>query len=253
LIDLHCHIDLFPDPAAVLDGAEANGTFVLAVTTTPRAFEGNLRLVEGRRRIRVALGLHPELVAERHAEVDLFVDLLPRTAFVGEVGIDGSPRNRASLALQEKVFARIVDECSKIGGRVLSIHSRRAAGAVLDVLGSSATCGTPILHWFSGTLRELDRAVGAGCWFSVGPAMLRTPTGRRLASAMPKDRLLTETDAPFAQVSGKPMMPWDVSEAETVLAGFWGETEQQVRVRLRDNFRILATRASAMSVDPPGV
>jgi len=116
LIDLHCHIDLFPDPAAVLDGAEANGTFVLAVTTTPRAFEGNLRLVEGRRRIRVALGLHPELVAERHAEVDLFVDLLPRTAFVGEVGIDGSPRNRASLALQEKVFARIVDECSKIGG-----------------------------------------------------------------------------------------------------------------------------------------
>ena len=237
----------------VLDGAEANGTFVLAVTTTPRAFEGNLRLVDGRRRIRVALGLHPELVAERHTEIDLFVELLPQTAFVGEVGIDGSPRNRSSFALQEKAFVRIVDECARHGGRVLSIHSRRAAGGVLDVLGSATGFGTPVLHWFSGTMRELDRAVSAGCWFSVGPAMLESPAGRRLASAMPKDRVLTETDAPFAQLSGRPMMPWDVSQAEVGLADLWSETVQNVRSLLRDNLRLLATRASLLPVQGAGI
>jgi TatD DNase family protein len=250
LIDLHCHIDLYPDPAAVLDEAEKRGAFVLAVTTTPLAFQGNMDLVAGRQRIRVALGLHPELVAERHAEIDLFLDLLPRTAYVGEVGLDGSPRNRASFGRQERVFARIVEECARLGGRVLSIHSRRAAGCVLDILGSAPACGVPVLHWFSGTSRELERAVAAGCWFSVGPLMLATPAGLRLVSAMPADKVLTETDAPFAQVAGVPLMPWDVLDAEAVLAGLWGIAEEETRHRLRRNLLRLAKRATEMSVEP---
>ncbi len=250
MIDLHCHVDLYPDPVAVLDGAEKRGTFVLAVTTTPLAFQGNLDLVGDRRRIRVALGLHPELVAERHAEIDLFVDLLPRTAYVGEVGLDGSPRNRASFAKQERVFERVVGECARLGGRVLSIHSRRAASAVLDILGTTPTCGVPVLHWFSGTPRELERAVATGCWFSVGPLMLATPAGRRLVSAMPIDRVLTETDAPFAQAAGKPLMPWDVVDAEAALAGLWSLTQEETRHRLRQNLLALAKRATEMPVGP---
>lgn len=251
MIDLHCHIDLYPDPVAVLDEAEKRGAFVLAVTTTPLAFQGNLDLVAGRRRIRVALGLHPELVAERHDEIDFFVDLLPRTAYVGEVGLDGSPRNRASFGRQEQVFARIVKECARLGGRVLSIHSRRAAARVLDILGSAPACGVPVLHWFSGTSRELERAVASGCWFSVGPLMLATPAGRRLVSAMPADRVLTETDAPFAQVAGAPLLPWDVVDAEAVLAGLWGITGEETRHRLHQNLLNLAKRAIEMPVEPP--
>lgn len=249
MIDLHCHVDLYPDPVGVLDAAEKRGAFVLAVTTTPLAFQGNLDLVGRRRRVRVALGLHPELVAERHAEIDLFVELLPRTAYVGEVGLDGSPRNRASFARQERVFERIVGECARVGGRVLSIHSRRAVSATLDILGTTPACGIPVLHWFSGTLRELERAVAAGCWFSVGPVMLATPAGRRLVSAMPQDRVLTETDAPFAQIAGAPLMPWDVLDAEAVLAGLWGVTSEETRLRLRHNLIDLARSASEMPVE----
>lgn len=54
------------------------------------------------------------------------------------------------------------------GGRILSIHSRRAASEVLDRLAAVPDAGTPILHWFSGTQRQLDRAIDLGCWFSVG-------------------------------------------------------------------------------------
>ena len=249
MIDLHCHVDLYPDPVAVLDEAEKRGAFVLAVTTTPLAFQGNLDLVGDRRRIRVALGLHPELVPERHAEIDLFVNLLPQTAYVGEVGLDGSPRNRASFAKQERVFDRIVRECTRLGGRVMSIHSRRAASAVLDILGTVPGCGVPVLHWFSGTSRELERAVASGCWFSVGPLMLATPAGRRLVSSMPQDRVLTETDAPFAQVAGTPLMPWDVVDAETVLAGLWGFTSEETRLRLRQNLLHLAKRATEITIE----
>src|SRR3546814_10842246 len=68
--------------------------------------------------------------------------------------------------------------CRAAGGRVISLHSRRAAGEVLDAIESIRDAGTPILHWFSGTGRQLDRAIDLGCWFSVGPAMLRTEKGR---------------------------------------------------------------------------
>lgn len=51
--------------------------------------------------------------------------------------------------------------------------------------------------------RELERAVALGCWFSVGPAMLAAEKARGLARAMPKERVLTETDGPFAKLTAR--------------------------------------------------
>ena len=66
---------------------------------------------------------------------------------------------------------------------------------------------------------------------------------------MPQDRVLTETDAPFAQIAGTPLMPWDVVDAEAMLAGLWGVTSEEVRVRLRQNLLHLARSASEMPVE----
>jgi TatD DNase family protein len=239
VIDFHCHIDLYPDPASVLREAENAGIYVLAVTTTPRAWEGTRKLIGTSRRIRTAVGLHPELIADRHTEVALLAALLPQTRYVGEVGLDGSPHLRGSFHLQDAAFRQILRECAALGGRVLSIHSRRAAAGVLDGLQSEPGCGAPILHWFTGSPRELDRAIGLGCWSSVGPLMLSTANGRRLTEMMPRDRLLTETDAPFAQRGGVPLMPWDVSGAVAQLADIWGEDAEVTEVRLHDNLRRL--------------
>jgi TatD DNase family protein len=119
------------------------------------------------------------------------------------------------------------------------MHSRRAATQVLDALEAERGAGTPILHWFTGTTRELDRAIALGCWFSVGPLMLRSAKGRALVSLMPPDRVLTETDAPFAQIDGKPLMPWDVCLAYPDLASLWGCEPSAVPARLRANLRNL--------------
>ena len=53
---------------------------------------------------------------------------------------------------------------------------------------------------FPALSRELSRAVDMGCWFSVGPAMLHGEKGRQLVLKMPRDRVLTESDGPFAQI-----------------------------------------------------
>ncbi|MGX9147672.1 TatD family hydrolase [Mesorhizobium sp. 128a] len=59
LIDFHCHLDLFPNPALAADSAERAGMYMLPVTNTPKAFPKTAQLAKGRKRIRTALGLHP--------------------------------------------------------------------------------------------------------------------------------------------------------------------------------------------------
>jgi TatD DNase family protein len=216
--------------------------YVLTVTTTPRAWAGARALFTSLPRIRVGLGLHPQLIPERHDEVDMLCELLSEARYVGEVGLDGSPEHRGSLELQTRVLRRILAACAHDGGgRILSLHSRGAATAVLDELERCSGAGTPVLHWFSGTRTELDRAIALGCWFSVGPAMLRGQKGRTLTGAMPRERVLTETDGPFAQEQGKPLMPWDVTLAETRLGDVWGLPQHVVREQLLRNLHTLTS------------
>ena len=121
----------------------------------------------------------------------------------------------------------------------MSIHSRRSANAVLDGLESQPGAGIPILHWFSGSARDLDRAVALGCWFSVGPAMLNGERGKRLAARMPRERVLTESDGPFAQIDGRAVLPWEVNRAVTTLADLWSIDTRQTQGALYDNLRRL--------------
>jgi TatD DNase family protein len=209
--------------------------YVLSVTTTPSAWRGTSALAEGARRVRTALGLHPQLAHERKGELALFERLLPETRYVGEIGLDGTPEHRRYWNDQIDVFTRILTMCSSHGGRVLSIHSRRAVTGVLDHLDREPNAGTPVLHWFSGSFSELSRAVSFGCWFSVGPAMLTGGKGRALVSRMPKDRVLTETDGPFAQVEGRSASPWDAALAVMGLAEVWDMTKQEVERLLLEN------------------
>ncbi len=241
MIDFHCHLDLYPDPHAIARECVARGLYILSVTTTPSAWAGTAALAHEAPRIRTALGLHPQIAHERKGELPLLERLLPDVRYVGEIGLDGGPEYKRHWQDQVFVFTRILELCAGVGGRVLTIHSRRAAVSVLDALEAHPGAGTPILHWFSGTQRELARAVDLNCWFSVGPAMLASEKGRALAAKMPRDRLLTETDGPFAQLEGSMALPWDAERAITLLADMWTEPETAVRDRLATNLRRLGT------------
>lgn len=239
MIDFHCHLDLYPNHHAVRTECDRRGMHVLSVTTTPSAWQGTSALAAGSLTIRTALGLHPQLAAERKSELSLFETLLPEARYVGEIGLDGAPDLRGSWKDQVTVFDHILAQCAVAGGRIMSIHSRRAIGAVLDSLEEVPQAGTPVLHWFSGALRDLDRAIKLGCWFSVGPAMLASQKGRSLAARMPRERILTETDGPFAQFNGRSIMPWDVAEAIGHLGQIWNLSDESATQLVRNNSRNL--------------
>ena len=237
MIDFHCHLDLYPDPGRIARTCAERGLYVLSVTTTPSAWQGTSRLA--RRRIRTALGLHPQLAHERKAELGLFDELLPQARYVGEIGLDGGPEFRPHGRDQLAAFNHILRACAQAGGRIMSIHSRRSANAVLDGLEAHPGAGIPVLHWFSGSARDLDRAIALGCWFSVGPAMLNAERGKGLAARMPRERVLTESDGPFAQIDGRAVLPWEVDRAVSGLSDLWGSDTQQAQSALNDNLRRL--------------
>lgn len=239
MIDFHCHLDLYPNPVAVRDECVRRGMFVFSVTTTPSAWEGTSKLAAKNNLIKTGLGLHPQLAHERQNELTIFDKLLPETRYIGEIGLDGGPEFSKHWQTQVAVFEHVLNKCQDAGGRIMSIHSRRASTAVIDRLEKYRDGGTAVLHWFSGSLRDLDRAVNLGCWFSVGPAMLRSEKGRNLTARMPHERVLTESDGPFAQINGRSLWPWEGGDAVNQLAEIWGKSSEEVQNKVKNNLNAL--------------
>lgn len=200
IYDMHCHIDLMQSMDDFSRAALKERINLLAMTTTPKAYEIEKKKLSGFPNVQVALGLHPQLVFERIHELALIEKYIHATRFVGEVGLDFNRQFYHSKERQIEVFSQIIGWCQKSPMmKIISIHSVRSDKDVLDIL-EKYDCtkhNNCILHWYSGTLKQLDRAIELGCFFSVNEYMFNSPNGRSIVQKVPVDRLLLESDAPF--------------------------------------------------------
>ena len=102
--------------------------------------------------------------------------------YIGEIGIDGSQRFRDSLDIQTTFFREALAEAEKEPGHIISIHSRGATKQVLSAIEYSKRNCKPVLHWFMGSLKEVEWAIELGCWFSVNPKMCEANRGNMLST-----------------------------------------------------------------------
>jgi TatD DNase family protein len=239
-VDTHCHVDLYPDAGSILTEAESSRVLVVAVTNAPSVFFHTRELAERFPYLLPAVGLHPELVATHGHEVSQIGPLLEQTRFVGEVGLDYVTSDKDLRARQREVFTAILDRCAALGGKVLTVHSRRAAADVIAAVGAAFN-GTVILHWFTGTVREAERALANGCYFSVNTAMTAARSSATLLGMLPPDRVLTETDGPFVKLGPNPATPSRVISVAKHLAGVWQKTEKEAAEILIANFARVAS------------
>jgi TatD DNase family protein len=243
LVDFHCHLDLYPDFERAVERCERAGVFTLTVTTTPEAWRRNADITVPTKHVRAALGLHPQLVADRAAEITLWEKLLPETRYVGEVGLDAGPRYYGSFDAQKTVFGRVLDACAEAGDKILSVHSVRSAKIVLDMIEARLPPdrGRVVLHWFTGSASDARRAVALGCYFSINEAMLEKIKPAVLG-AIPPDRMLTETDGPFTRTDARAAEPIDAGRAVRSLARLLGTTETEAGGMVLTNLRHLLGR-----------
>jgi TatD DNase family protein len=234
MIDAHCHVDLYPHPTHVAVAAERAGVLTVMVTNLPSAFDRAFSQVKPFKNIRLALGLHPLVAAQHLAERERFRELIDQTSYIGEIGLDFSPAGWATKDLQIESFKFVL---RILRGRptFFTIHSRRAESVVLDILEEEGRAPV-VFHWYSGPLNPLDRAISKGHYFSINPAMIKSPNGRKIIQRLPLERVLTESDGPFVQVEGRSAIPSDVAQVEQYLGNLWGMETASIRARIRETF-----------------
>lgn len=195
IIDAHCHYDMMDDPLGYIEKEEKRGNIILGMTNLPSHFQQGIGYIQKLRYVRLALGCHPQLVDEALLELSLFDELVNKTSYIGEIGLDFSCEYADTREKQIHVLRHIL---TIINGqkKIISVHSRKAEKELLDLL-IEYDIKNVIFHWYSGPISLIPRILEKGYYFSVNEAMLMTNHGQQILKNIPKDRILTETDAPF--------------------------------------------------------
>lgn len=244
LVDTHCHLDEFDDPAAVLrEAAEAGVSRVVAVSQDAVSMEAVLRL---RRSypdaVVTALGLHPVRVVEQSAEqiegaLAFLADNLADADVLGEVGLDHKwAGTEEQKLLQDEILARQL-ELAAACGKPVNLHSRRCPRQVMEraVCFHRDTGLNAQLHWFTQSKKLIGTCNDAGIFVSVGPSVLDQPDALSAAAAVADDLLLLETDAPVP-IGGRPGHPARTRQVAEKLAGTKGVSFQEVAAVTSANF-----------------
>lgn len=241
LVDFHCHLDLFPNHVNAFQQSKKDNIHILSVTTTPRAWRENLKLAGPNSLIRIGLGLHPQIIGEKWKEITLWEELFPQARYIGEIGLDNGPGFYQHMNLQKHVFERILKRCAESGGRVLSVHSMGCSSTVLDMIEKILPLNRNrvVLHWFTGTQKEAQRAIELGCYFSVNKAMLQSQRHQKMVLTLLPERIITETDSPFTKFPGPPIWPKDVKQTVTALSHLLGIEENEMGALIERNLNKL--------------
>lgn len=236
-IDTHCHVDLYDAPLDIAKAAEEEDVFTVAVTYLPSHYILANQHLQGFKRVKPALGLHP-LVAEQHREeLPNFRRLSAKADFIGEIGLDFSREGKSTFSIQEESFVEAL-KCIRDRRRFVTLHSRGAEQVVLNHL--AATGMYPVVfHWFSGSNSQLQKLLDAGHYISINTKMIQARRWIDAISSLPKHRVLTETDGPFVRTMRKPVIPADVHVVVEWLAQFWSMRPEAVKEQMVRNFTAL--------------
>ena len=199
IIDTHCHFDMMPNPEGFIRQVEQAGDIVIGMTNLPSHFQMGQSHINGYRHIRLALGLHPLRAVEGKTQLTLFRRLVDQTSYIGEIGLDFT-REGVVTKYEQITVLREVLAAIRGKNKIVSVHSRRAEEELLSLLHEYEIKNV-IFHWYSGPIDIIPSILEKGYYFSVNEAMCLSKNGRSIIESIPKDKLLTETDAPYNERS----------------------------------------------------
>jgi TatD DNase family protein len=209
-IDTHCHLDAHEFGAESLDVARRAGEQGVSMIVIPAVERGNFAtvasLAHAAPNASYALGIHPiyvpqatdeDLVALRVAVEAAMED--PRFVAIGEIGLDFFVPLLCEPAMREKQerFLREQLRIARDFDLPVLTHVRRSQDQVLKHLRQIAPQGG-IAHAFNGSDQQANAFIRLGMHLGFGGAMTftRALQIRRLASSLPLERIVLETDAP---------------------------------------------------------
>ena len=257
LIDSHCHLiydGLADRQDEVLEAARARGvTGFLNISTRQKEWDAVIAVATREPDVWASVGVHPH---EADAHPDLGAAALveaaqhPKVVAIGECGLDYFYDKSDRAAQRERFEAHI--EAARETGLPLIIHTRDAEDDTAEILTRAVGKGgvRGVLHCFTGSQQLADVALGLGFYVSLsGIVTFKNAADlQATAKAIPDDRILVETDAPFlAPVPhrGKKCEPAFVVDTANFVAGLRGVGFDDLAATTTRNFFDLFGKAAA--------
>lgn len=252
LIDSHCHLtfpELFEQRDEVLARANDAGVKQLVnICTSHRDAEQARSLYADQHQIYFVVGLHPHEAKNGVEELPAIRSLVtgsnpfPRLVGIGEMGLDYhydfSPRDdqviafRAQLELATELDLPVV------------IHARAAESEACDILNEYPSVrDRAVFHCYSGPVDVARKILDNGYWISfTGIVTFKKSTDiQEVATFVPDDRIMVETDAPYLapepKRSQRPNEPALVTYTNAFLAQLRGCTAEEMAAKTTANAR----------------
>ncbi len=247
IVDSHCHLNYLEDPEGAIDRARRAGvTHILTIGVDPGSTEAAVGYAARHKNVFASAGAHPSGVSGDITWIKAYLEETGVVA-VGETGLDfhyeSTPAGRAhQLRAFEAQLALAVEYDLPV-----IVHTRNAERETLELIAAFPGL-KGVLHCFTESLSMAEEALAHGFYISIsGIATFRNGANvREIAGAVPTDRLLIETDAPWlAPVphrGGQNEPDYVVHTAETV-AEIREISVEELAQQTSDNFFRLFDRA----------
>lgn len=203
IFDSHAHYDdaaFDADRDALLAALPAEGVcaVVNAASSLPSA-RASLSLAAQYPHIYAAVGIHPEEARPTtEADIAALRELYaqPGAVAIGEIGLDYHYEDACPREIQRRWFEAQLALATELRAPVI-VHDREAHEDTMRLLRQYRPAG--VLHCYSGSVEMMREVVRLGMYIGLGGAVTFKNARRpvEVAAAVPADRLLLETDAPY--------------------------------------------------------
>lgn len=206
VIDAHIHLDMYEEEERiqVLRALEMNDvTALVAVSNDFASSVKQLELSKFDRRIKPAIGYHPEQALPSEMELSAILQLIDKhancLAAIGEVGLPYYLRQdqpALDVASYKNVLECFVRKAAEYN-LPISLHAVYEDAAIVCEMLEQYSISKAHFHWFKGDDIIVQRIVSNGYMISVTPEVTYREKIQHIVKQVPFTQLMVETDGPW--------------------------------------------------------
>jgi len=248
-IDIHSHLNLPPlseNKDAILAKMRERGVATITVGTGLETSREAIKIAEENPGMCFAVvGIHPTDSDEEFDEKIVYeLAKNKHVVAIGETGLDYfRDQTDATKQKQTELFKKHIELAKKIN-KPLMLHVRASKGTddayydALEIFKDVSYQGKANFHFFTGTKKCMEKIIESGFTISVDGPITFSHDYDEMIRACPLEKIMIETDAPFAAPApfrGKPCEPWMVTLVAKKIAELKNLDLEHVRVQLLEN------------------
>ena len=239
-VDVHCHVDLYPDFSDVVIRAKRSGVAaIVAVSMDVKSMDIIMKISNRYSGfVFPSLGLHPD-ACSKTTEMGLTKGLESirsnsnNLVAIGEIGLDHYfVKSKEYYPWQEKIFREMIRISKELNLPVI-LHTKGAERLIFKIL-EEYRLEDVLIHWYTGPRDLIDIGIKMGCYFSITPAISYSKKVQYVVEKVSLDHLLTESDGPveYNKMRGEPK---ECVAIVKKIADIKGHSEDEVERKLFEN------------------